>query len=79
MTVLHLGQGPFLPANLSLTEKRAWQLEQTTWIGIEEGSSGKATCLVGVLGFECVLERWTDDGPVSAGAVYVGALPGQPD
>jgi hypothetical protein len=35
MMALHLGQGPFLPANLSLTVKRAWQEEQTTAIGIE--------------------------------------------
>jgi hypothetical protein len=35
MIVLHFGQGPFFPANLSLTLKRIFQPGQTTGIGIE--------------------------------------------
>src|SRR5690606_2813325 len=35
MTALHLGQGPFLPANFSLTEKRALEAEHTTEIGMK--------------------------------------------
>jgi hypothetical protein len=31
---LHLGQGPVLPANLSLTEKREPQPAQRTWMGM---------------------------------------------
>jgi hypothetical protein len=34
MIALHFGQGPFLPANWSLTVKRALQLEQVTAIAI---------------------------------------------
>ena len=34
ITVLHLGQGPFLPANFSLTLKRVLQPGQRTSIGI---------------------------------------------
>ena len=34
ITVLHLGQGPFLPANFSLTLNRVLQPEQKTSIGI---------------------------------------------
>src|SRR6185436_8521432 len=35
ITVLHLGHGPFLPANFSLTVKRALQLGQRTEIGMK--------------------------------------------
>src|SRR5436190_17341574 len=39
MTALHLGHGPFLPANFSLTSNRALQPGQRTEIGIEENSA----------------------------------------
>ncbi len=35
ISFLHFGHGPFLPAYLSLTENRARQLGQVTWIGID--------------------------------------------
>ncbi len=37
---LHLGQGPFLPANLSLTENRLKQLGHVTWIGMGNQNNG---------------------------------------
>ena len=42
ITALHLGQGPRLPANFSLTEKRALQPGQRTAIGIGRLSTEEA-------------------------------------
>src|SRR5262245_21053143 len=42
ITILHLGQGPFLPANFSLTEKRALQPGHITEIGMASGSRNEA-------------------------------------
>ncbi len=44
MVLLQPGQGPFLPANLSLTWNRLKQFGQVTWIGMKQNQEKQEPC-----------------------------------